>query len=38
VLEKLKYINPSGKEPVLVKVGRGDGGSKGSEFRFELAE
>jgi ABC-type branched-subunit amino acid transport system substrate-binding protein len=38
VLEKLRAINPSGKEPVLVKVGRGDGGSKGSEFRFELAE
>ncbi len=38
VLEKLKSINLSAKEPVLIKVGRGDGGSKGSEFRFELAE
>jgi ABC-type branched-subunit amino acid transport system substrate-binding protein len=38
VLEKLKSMNLSVKEPVLVKVGRGDGGSKGSEFRFELAE
>lgn len=38
VLEKLRSINPSGKEPVLVKVGRGEGGAKGSEFRFELAE
>ncbi len=37
-LEKLKPINLSRKEPVLVKVGRGKGGSKGSEFRFELAE
>jgi ABC-type branched-subunit amino acid transport system substrate-binding protein len=38
VLEKLKSLNLSGKEPVLVKVGRGDGGSKGREFRFELIE
>jgi ABC-type branched-subunit amino acid transport system substrate-binding protein len=38
VLEKLKSMNISGKEPVLVKVGRGDGGPKGSDFRFELVE
>jgi ABC-type branched-subunit amino acid transport system substrate-binding protein len=38
VLEKLKSKNLSVKEPVLIKVGRGDGGPKGSEFRFELAE
>jgi ABC-type branched-subunit amino acid transport system substrate-binding protein len=38
VLEKLRSINPSGKEPVLVKVARGNGGPKDSEFRFELGE
>jgi ABC-type branched-subunit amino acid transport system substrate-binding protein len=38
VLEKLKSMNLSVKEPVLVKVARGNGGPKGSEFRFELAE
>jgi ABC-type branched-subunit amino acid transport system substrate-binding protein len=38
VLEKLRAMNLSVNEPVLVKVGRGEGGAKGSEFRFELAE
>ena len=38
VLEKVRSINPSGKEPVLVKVVRVKGDRKGSEFRFELAE
>ncbi len=38
VLEKLRSINPSGKKPVLVKVGRSDGGAKGSKFRLKLAE
>jgi len=38
VLEKLKSMNLSVKEPVLVKVARGNGGPKDSEFRFELAE
>jgi ABC-type branched-subunit amino acid transport system substrate-binding protein len=38
VLEKLKSMNLSVKEPVLVKVARGNGGLKGREFRFELAE
>ncbi|MCA1991503.1 MAG: ABC transporter substrate-binding protein [Coleofasciculus sp. S288] len=38
VLEKLKSMNLSSQEPVLVKVSRGKGGPEGSEFRFELAE
>ena len=36
VLQKLKSINLS--DPVLVKVVKGDGGSQGREFSFELAE
>ncbi|MEQ8468848.1 AAA-like domain-containing protein [Coleofasciculus sp. E1-EBD-02] len=38
VIEKLKTMNISGKESVLVKVVRGEGGSRGSDFRYELAE
>ena len=38
VLEKLKSMNLSAKGSVLVKVARGNGGPKDSEFRFELAE
>jgi ABC-type branched-subunit amino acid transport system substrate-binding protein len=38
VLAKLRSNKFPVKEPVLVKVGRGEGGSKGREFRFELAE
>jgi len=38
VIEKLKTMNISGKESVLVKVVRGEGGPQGSDFRYQLAE
>ncbi len=38
VLEKVRAINPSGKESVLVKVVRVKGDHKERKFRFELAE
>jgi ABC-type branched-subunit amino acid transport system substrate-binding protein len=38
VLKKLQSMNLSGKEPVLVKLSKDGSGSKGSKFRFELAE
>jgi ABC-type branched-subunit amino acid transport system substrate-binding protein len=38
VLMQLQSMNLSGKEPVLLKLSKDDTGSKGSQFRFELAE
>jgi ABC-type branched-subunit amino acid transport system substrate-binding protein len=38
VLKQLQSMNLSGKKAILVKVGKDDSGSNGSQFQFELAE